>query len=134
MTYPLLRFSGAVARDQAIDVWLAERPVGLGSIARDWFSKMRACGADVRELMHDGCPTACVEDAPFGYVNVFRAHVNVGFFHGASLRNNRRLLEGTGKYMRHVKLKPGLPVDSLALADLVVAAYADIQKRLKKSN
>jgi hypothetical protein len=27
---------------------------------------MRQCGGDVRELMHDGCPTACVDDAAFG--------------------------------------------------------------------
>jgi hypothetical protein len=46
---------------------------------------MRGCGDDVRELVHDGCPVACVADAPFGYVNVFRTHVNVGFFYGAML-------------------------------------------------
>ncbi|NKE72164.1 DUF1801 domain-containing protein [Nitrospiraceae bacterium HYJII51-Mn-bac16s-1-B09] len=128
--YALLRFSGAVRRDPSIDAWLAERPAELGFIARTWFSKMRQCGADVRELMHDGYPTACVEDAPFGYVGVFRAHVNVGFFHGASLRDPARLLEGTGKYMRHVKLKPGIPIDSAALEALILAAYADIKERL----
>lgn len=129
--YALLRFSGAVRRDPAIDAWLAERPPELGFTARMWFSKMRQCGADVRELMHDGYPTACVEDAPFGYVGVFKAHVNVGFFHGASLRDPARLLEGTGKYMRHVKLKPGISIDSAALEALVLAAYADIQERLR---
>jgi hypothetical protein len=131
MTYPLLRFTGAVARDPAIGIWLSDRPTELGAIAREWFSKMRDCGPDVLELMHDGFPTLCVEDAPFGYVNAFKAHVNVGFFHGASLRDPGRLLEGSGKYMRHVKLKPGTPVDGKALAALVAAAYADIKLRLK---
>jgi hypothetical protein len=46
---------------------------------------MRQCGDDVRELMHDGCPVACIKDAPFAYVNTFTSHVNVGFFHGAKL-------------------------------------------------
>src|SRR5437763_10647989 len=46
---------------------------------------MRKCGDEVRELLHDGCPVACLGDAPFGYVNVFASHVNVGFFHGAAL-------------------------------------------------
>ena len=68
---------------------------------------MRACGDDVRELIHDGCPVACVEDAPFAYVNSFKSHVNVGFFNGASLDDPARLSEGSGKRMRHVKLKPG---------------------------
>jgi hypothetical protein len=91
---------------------------------------MRQCGADVRELMHDGCPVACVEDAPFGYVNAFKAHVNVGFFQGAALDDPAGLLEGTGKRMRHVKLKPGCERDLAALGDLIDAAYANIRTRL----
>ena len=92
---------------------------------------MRGCGADVRELMHDGCPVACVEDAPFGYVNTFKAHVNVGFFHGATLDDPAGLLEGAGKHMRHVKLRWGEPVNTAALTQLIAAAYRDIQLRLK---
>src|SRR5262245_18745651 len=91
---------------------------------------MCRCGADVRELMHDGCPVACVDNAPFGYVNVFTAHVNVGFFHGAALSDPAGLLEGTGKTMRHVKLRPGLAVDTTSLEALVGAAYVDIGVRL----
>src|SRR5262249_50146663 len=63
---PILRFSGAVERDAAIDVWLNSKPDELRSIAREWFAGMRECGEDVRELMHDGCPVACVNDAAFG--------------------------------------------------------------------
>jgi hypothetical protein len=37
----------------------------------------------------------------------FRVHVNVGFFHGASLDDRACLLEGSGKRMRHVKLRWG---------------------------
>ncbi len=91
---------------------------------------MRGCGADVRELLHDGCPTACVGDAAFGYVNAFRAHVNVGFFHGAALDDPAGLLEGTGKRMRHVKLRWAQPVNAAALGVLIAAAYRDIQLRL----
>ena len=93
---------------------------------------MRHRGSDVRELMPDGCPTACVGDAAFGYVNAFKDHVNVGFFFGALLTDPARLLEGTGKRGRHVKLRPGQPVDSAALAALIAVAYADIKARLRK--
>jgi hypothetical protein len=102
----------------------------LGSVAQQWFDVMRETGDDVRELMHDGCPVACVGDAPFGYVNAFTAHVNVGFFHGASLPDPAGLLEGTGKFMRHVKLKPGLVKSSVALGRLIEEAYSDIKVRL----
>jgi hypothetical protein len=118
-------------RDPAIDLWLSEQAAHLGSIAKQWFEAMRACGDDVRELMHDGCPVACVEDAPFGYVNVFKAHLNVGFFHGAELRDPAGLMEGTGRRMRHVKIKPGFAIDSTALGKLIDAAYFDIKNRLK---
>jgi hypothetical protein len=88
---------------------------------------MRECGGDVRELLHDGHPTACVGDAAFGYVNVFTAHVNVGFFLGAQLADPAALLEGTGKKMHHVKLRPGSEVDPTALAALIQAAYSRVR-------
>lgn len=125
-----LTFSGAVEREPAIDRWLNAQPSEFAAIARKWFTLMRQCGDDVRELMHDGCPTACVQDAAFAYVNVFKAHVNVGFFHGASLADPAGLLEGTGKYMRHVKVKPGHALDARSLEALVTAAYQDIRVRL----
>jgi len=92
---------------------------------------MRQCGTSVRELMHDGCPTVCVEDAAFAYVGVHTAHVNVGFFQGASLADPARLLQGTGKYMRHVKVRPGVSLDSSSLEVLVASAYRDIVARLQ---
>jgi hypothetical protein len=92
---------------------------------------MRGCGDDVRELLHDGHPTACVGDAAFAYVNAFKAHVNVGFFRGAELGDPAGLLEGTGKFMRHVKLKPERNVDARALRKLIDTAYADMKRRLK---
>ena len=127
----MLRFSGAKERDPAIDVWLKRQVDELGAIAMEWFGRMRACGDDMRELMHDGHPTACVEDAAFGYVNVFKAHVNVGFFHGNALDDPSGLLVGTGKRMRHVKVKPGVELDGPALGTLVEAAYRDIIARLE---
>ncbi len=127
----LLRFDGAVERDPAIDAWLKAHRGELGDIAREWFEVMRRCGDEVRELMHDGCPVACLGDAPFGYVNVFTSHVNVGFFHGAALPDPARLLEGKGKFMRHVKLKPGAATNAAALRALVHAAYADIKARVE---
>jgi hypothetical protein len=126
----LMRFPGAVRRDPAIDAWMQERSGPLGAIALQWFEVMRNCGDDVQELLHDGHPTACVGDAAFGYVNAFTHHVNVGFFLGSELEDPRRLLEGTGKFMRHVKLRPGQEVDSTALKMLVAAAYTGIRHHL----
>lgn len=126
---PLLLFSGSQECDPAIAPWFAAQPEALSVIARTWFARMRQCGPEVRELFHDGCPTVCVNDAPFAYVNVFRAHVNVGFFHGVALADPARILVGTGKSMRHVKLRPDDVPDVPALEALITAAYDDILAR-----
>jgi hypothetical protein len=126
----LFRFSSAAEHDPEIDAWLGKSSDVLHAIAGAWFARMRACGDDVRELMHDGMPTACVEDAAFATVNVFKAHVNVGFFRGAGLDDPAGLLEGTGKRMRHVKLKPGAMPDEAALERLIESAYRDMRARL----
>jgi len=131
MKTDFLRFNGTVERDPAINVWMQEHVGELGEIARRWFEVMRQCGDEVRELLHDGCPVACLGDAPFGYVNVFNAHVNVGFFHGARLPDPAGLLQGNGKSMRHVKLKAGTAVDDKALRRLIETAYSDIKARVE---
>jgi len=127
----VLRFPSAIPRDAAIDAWFDDgrsRP-DLRAIARGWFLRMRECGPDVRELLHDGHPTACVGDAAFAYTNVFTSHVNVGFFRGATLPDPSGLLQGSGKYMRHVKLKPDTAVAASSLEALITAAYLDLKRR-----
>jgi hypothetical protein len=131
MKRELLRFNGAVERDPAIDAWMKKHKGELGAIAQQWFEVMRNCGDEVRELLHDGCPVACLGDAPFGYVNLFTSHVNVGFFQGATLPDPSHLLQGTGKFMRHVKLKRGMAYQEAALSKLIDAAYAGMKTRVE---
>ncbi len=122
----------SVKRDPEIELWMRDHTGELGAIASRWFEVMRACGEDVREVLHDGHPTACVGEAAFGYVNAFTAHVNVGFFLGAEIADPSGLLTGTGKFMRHVKLLPETDVDATALTKLIKTAYADMKARIKK--
>lgn len=127
----LFLLPGSVKRDPDIEFWMRQHANELGAIAQRWFDVMRDCGSDVREILHDGHPTACVGDAAFAYVNAFTAHVNVGFFRGAELTDPNRLLEGNGKFMRHVKLRPDSEVDATALMKLIETAYLDMKSRLK---
>jgi len=154
MRTELLRLDGTVERDPAIDAWFLAHAGDLGAIAQQWFEVMRRCGDEVREILHDGCPVACLGDVPFGYVNVFTAHVNVGFFQGAGLKDPEGLLPGTGKFMRHVKLRAiedaatvrrkrkfpagmterratATDAQDRALRALIEAAYADIKARVE---
>lgn len=126
----LFHFPAATRQDPDVAAWLDAHAGELGDIARKWFDVMRSCDDDVRELLHDGHPTACAGEAAFGYVDAFTSHVNVGFFKGAELPDPAGLLEGNGKFMRHVKLLPGEPVDENALRALIAAAWADMDARL----
>lgn len=131
MRTELFRLNDTLERDPAIDTWLKAREGELEAIAREWFEVMRRCGDEVREVLHDGCPVACLGDAPFGYVNVFPSHVNVGFFEGAALPDPACLLQGAGKRMRHVKVMPGKAVDAVSIRRLIEVAYADIKSRME---
>jgi len=123
-------FPSAAKRDPAVEVWMREHSGELGAIAQRWFEVMRDCGSDVRELIHDGAPTACIGDAAFAYVNAFKDHVNVGFFLGAQLVDPDGLLEGNGKFMRHVKLRPEREVDARSLMKLIETAYTEMKELL----
>ena len=125
----LFRFASAVRRHPEVETWFsADDP--LRQLGHAWFERLRASGDDVRELLHDGHPTACVEDAAFAYVDAFAAHASIGFYAGASLPDPAGLLEGTGTRMRHVKLRWGQPIDEAALADLIAAAHGDMRRRV----
>ena len=129
MKADLLRFDGAVLRDPAIDAWMKKHTGELGAIAHHWFEVMRNCGDEVRELLHDGCQLHALE--MFAYVNVFTSHVNVGFFQGAALPDPVHLLQGTGKFMRHVKFRPGANTDAASVNKLIETAYAAIKARIE---
>lgn len=126
----LFLLAGTLPRDPAVEQWFAARDTALGQLAREWFEKMRACGEDVRETLHDGCPVACVGEAAFAYVNIFRQHVNVGFYQGSLLDDPAAILRGEGKWMRHVKLRPATVISAEPLAQMIFAAYADIRARI----
>ena len=126
----LLRFHGGLEHEPAIDDWFAVRSQELVSIARPWFDVMRGQGDDVRELLHDDAPTACIGDAAFGYVNVFKSHVNVGFFLGAFVDDSDGLMESSGKRMRHVKLRPGNLPDAAVLEALTRRACEALRNQI----
>ncbi len=127
----LFLFSDSVREDPEVEAWMQELKPAFSEVARRWFGVMKRCGEDVRELLHDGHPTACVGEAAFVYVNAFKAHVNVGFFRGAELADPARLLEGSGKLMRNVKIKPDATLNSAALEALIQSAYVQMKRRVR---
>lgn len=128
----LFRLAGTSPKDPVVEAWFAQGDP-LRALVEPWFEVMRGCGPDVTELLHDGMPTACVSDVAFAYVAAFTTHAGIGFFHGASLPDPAGLLEGSGKRMRHVKLRWDRSPDGAFIEALIAAAYRDIHRRLKEA-
>lgn len=126
----LFRLDDTARRHPAVVRWLEAYPGPIGALAARWLEHARRCGEDVTEVLHDGQPTVCVEGAAFAYVGAFARHAAVGLFQGAELPDPAGLLEGSGRYMRHVKLRPEVALDEAALSALVDAAYLDVKRRL----
>lgn len=126
----LLKYYGSDLQDIHVNDWLAEKPEALRPVAQKWFTAIENSGSETVCIFHDNYPIGCVDQAPFAYVNAFTSHVNLGFFYGATLPDPAGLLEGSGKHMRHIKLRPGEEPDEHALLNMIELAYADILQRL----
>jgi hypothetical protein len=61
----------------------------------------------------------------YAYIGIQGSYVNLGFYHGTSLRDPTGLLEGTGKRLRHVKIRDAAELKNPALAALLREAIDD---------
>jgi hypothetical protein len=64
----------------------------------------------------------------FCYIAPLKNHVNFGFFYGADLDDPNGLLEGTGKNLRHIKIKSEFEVKNPALKKLLKQASGHLPR------
>jgi hypothetical protein len=94
----------------------------LGKIARALRSIVKRIVPGVKETVNAwGIPTFEAPD-PFCFYMVGKNHVTFGFHFGTSLPDPAGLLEGTGKNIRHVKLRTVEDLERKGLEKLVQAA------------
>ncbi len=67
----------------------------------------------------------------YAYIAVQTSHINLGFYHGASLPDPAGLLEGTGKALRHVKIRDVAATRNRAVAALLREAIADRRRHVQ---
>jgi hypothetical protein len=113
--------SGAGAR-RAVDAYVQQRNPALKDVV-----------SAVRKLVRKTVPAAAEAINPWGvpvfelngtlcFMMVGKNHVSLGFAQGTSLPDPARLLEGTGKNIRHVKLKATEQVGNPHLQNLLIEA------------
>ena len=65
----------------------------------------------------NGCWVA--DNGPVAYVYSAPDYVQFGFFNGSALKDPKGLLEGKGKYVRHIKVHKRSGIDEQAFAELL---------------
>jgi hypothetical protein len=66
----------------------------------------------------------------YAYMAVQGSHINLGFYDGASLNDPTGLLEGTGKKLRHIKIRELSTAESAPVAELLRQSIADLKRAL----
>jgi len=109
---------------------LADVDPELAAIARRLRTMIRAVDAGTVETVRLGDHAATYGVGPrkmsdgYAYIMPMRGYVNLGFYQGAELKDPERLLEGTGKGLRHVKIRSLAEADRAPIRALVAAALA----------
>ena len=84
--------------------WFAEAPEGQKPILNELRAMVKSLDPHVLEEIKWGRPCYSTQHMLFCYFQSTKNHVSLGFQNGASLDDPQRLLQGTGKNMRHIKL------------------------------
>ena len=66
----------------------------------------------------------------FCYIGAHRDHVNLGFYYGAELPDPEGLMEGTGKKLRHIKVRDAEEIDGSSLRQYIQLALDERKKAL----
>lgn len=103
---------------KSTDAYFAAIPEETRATAIAVRDVVRRAAPDLVETMCMGIPHWAGKDYVL-YIADYTHHVNLGFRKGAQIRDTTGRLEGTGKGLRHVKVRVGEPVPAKALAALI---------------
>jgi hypothetical protein len=113
---------------------LAAAPPGLRPVCRALRKLIAANDRDFVEVVWRKQQIASYGVGPrkmsehYAYIGVQSSHVNLGFYHGSALADPAGLLEGTGRRLRHVKVRSVAAALAAALAALLRRAIADRER------
>ncbi|MFC0153368.1 hypothetical protein ACFFJ4_06880 [Xanthomonas dyei] len=69
----------------------------------------------------------------YAYISVHDAYVNLGFYHGTSLADPHGIMQGTGKTLRHVKVRAVSTSNSAPVIELLQLAIADRKRHAHRA-
>lgn len=103
----------------ATKAWFAAAPAPQRPVLNALRGMILAAAPDVIEEFKWSRPCYSVPGGMFCYLHSTRNHATIGFHKGTSLQDPQRILRGTGKEMRHVRIASADAMDRAALAELI---------------
>ena len=95
----------------SFDDYLDDQPPKNRSIIRALRRFVKRVESGLEESVKWGNGCWVKGKVPVSYVYSAPDHVQFGFFRGSALKDSRGLLEGNGRYVRHVKVRKPSDID-----------------------
>jgi hypothetical protein len=105
-----------------IDAYLDRKPPDLAAVAAGLQQLVRTVVKGTRVSVNPWKLPTFESNGPMCFFSIGKNHVTFGFLRGTSLADPEGLLEGTGKNLRHVKLREAKELKRPALKKLILAA------------
>ena len=113
---------GEVVTGAAIDAYVEKKNPGLKPVMDAARALVRKAVPKSREAINPWGIPVFEWNGTLCYLMVGRKHITFGFPRGASMVDSARLLQGSGKNLRHVKLREVSDVHDANLKQLILQA------------
>ena len=112
----------------SVEMFLSNFPEEIQTISRELRSMARRAMPGAHEFLYYDAINYSLSNSPLEricYIRPLQKRVTLGFLFGRQLDDPHHLLQGTGKRMRHVKVRALEDTRNPALEELVKAAWAN---------
>lgn len=123
------------APTEQVQVWLESLPSGKKPLIEALRRLIGSAAPDAHEIIYHDALGYGPTDSGFDrivYISVFEKHLNVGFFFGGFLPDPEGLLVGSGKRMRHIKIRSLQEIENSALTSILAQAWSDGLQRVEQ--
>ena len=103
----------------SFDQYLADQSPRNQNVIRGLRKFVKATTPQLQESVKWGNGCWVQGKAPVAYVYSAPDHVQFGFFAGSALKDPNRLLQGQGKFVRHIKVRKRSDIDERAFQSLL---------------
>jgi hypothetical protein len=122
------------APTESVRAWLEKLPAEKKPIVKALRRIIASVAPEAHEIIYQDALWYGPPDSgyPILYITVFKAHSNLGFFYGGFVPDPERLLVGSGKRMRHIKIRSLQETENPAITSLLAQAWADGLQRVER--